>query len=165
MIGVAATAAAGYLVAALVLFPRPLLPNEREVGRVIGLSVDEARRELEAAGLNAEVEGSEPHAAVPAGLVTWQDPPPGVAVPRGATVTLTLSGGPPRVAVPEVRGLDLDLAHRLILAAGLRVNLVDSLERGDLVPGVAVGTEPAAGDSLLLGSGLVLHLARKAEAP
>jgi serine/threonine-protein kinase len=80
-------------------------------------------------------------------------------VPRGDTVVLTVSEGPPRVAVPGVDGLDPDLARRLLRGAGLRVELVDTVP-GRLPAGVAMGTSPAAGDSIRAGSALVLHLSK-----
>lgn len=158
--GIAVTAGAGYLVAALVFFPSPLLPNERQVPRLIGLSEAQARRELEGAGLVAEPASREPHPLASAGTVTWQDPPPGVAAPRGSQVALTVSTGTPRVSMPDVFGLDAELAQRLVLAAGLRVDAVDSLDDKRFPRGVALGSEPAAGDSLPLGRGVILHLAR-----
>jgi serine/threonine-protein kinase len=160
LLGVALTGGAGYLVAALLFFPAPLLPNEREVARVIGLSAEEARALLEGDGLLVEVTGREPHWSAAAGVVSWQDPPPGVAVPRGATVAVTLSAGPPRVVVPNVRGLDFELARRVLWAAGLAVEGADSVEAAGIESGIAVGTAPEVGDSIVLGRGVVVHLAR-----
>lgn len=158
--GVAVMAGVGYLVAAVVLFPAPLLPNERVVPRLLGESYLKAQEDLARAGFTMEVAGREPHPTAPPGTVTWQDPPPAVAAPRGTTIALTLSAGPPRAAVPNVRGLDLELAQRLLWGAGLRVEQVDSTPGSQQPPGVAVGTTPAAGDSLKLNGPVVLHLAR-----
>lgn len=159
--GVAATAAAGYLVAALVFFPAPLLPNERQVARVTGMSEEEARRELDKQGLVVEVTGRETHPTLPPGAVLWQDPTPGVAVPRGSTVGLVLSAGVPRVVVPDVRGYDIEFAQRLLMAAGLRVDGIDSLDVKGVPAGVAGSTNPAAGDSVLIGHSITLHIARQ----
>ncbi len=153
-------AGVGYLVAALWLFPSPLLPSEREVPRVLGLGEDEAMRELRRAGFTALAATREPHATASAGTVIWQDPPPGVATPRGSTVELTVSAGLLRVAVPDVRFLDYALAVRMILSAGLRVDGVDSITVKELPPGMALGTVPAMGDSVPLGRGVTLQLAR-----
>jgi len=157
--GVAATALVGYLVAALLLFPAPLLPNEREVPRVVGATADEAARTLERQGLKSEVADRQRHATYAAGLVTWQDPAPGVAVPRGSVVSLTVSEGMLRTAVPDVHGLDAALAERLIWSAGLTVTSVDSVG-SDQPAGVAVGTVPAAHDSVTAGGSVLLHLSR-----
>jgi serine/threonine-protein kinase len=160
---VAAMALAGYLVAALVLFPAPLLPGERKVTQVAGLMEDDAVRELERAGLVGAVVVRQPHALVPEGQVIWQDPPPGVALPRGDSVRLIVSSGPPNVAVPDVRGYDVDIAQRLIVAARLRVEAVDTVKTtpSALAPAGVVGaTTPRAGDSVRSGGGVTLHVVK-----
>jgi len=157
--GVALTALAGYLVAALLIFPAPLLPNERRVPRVIGAALDEAQRALQVEGFRAEMADSAPHPTYAAGLVTWQDPSPGVAAPRGSAVALTVSKGMPRRVVPDVRGLDPELAQHLLWAAGLTVGSVDTVP-GTLPAGVAAATDPAGGDSVAAGSSVRLHLAK-----
>ena len=157
--GVAVTAGAGYLVAALVMFPTPLLPNERAVPRLLGLPFAAAQADLVRAGLVALVVERECHPTAAPGTVTWQDPPPGVAVPRGDTVHLTVSAGPLWAAVPDVQGLDADLARRLLWGAGLRVDTVDTIP-GAPPAGIALGTTPPARDSVVAGSGVVLHLSK-----
>jgi beta-lactam-binding protein with PASTA domain len=146
-------------VAALLIFPAPLLPSEREVPRVIGTTADEASRLLAQAGLRGEVADRERHATMEAGQVTWQDPPPGVAVPRGTAVALTISEGTPRVALPDVGGLDPQLAQRLLWAAGVTVSSADTV--GSSLPaGLAVGTTPAARESVATGGAVILHLSK-----
>ena len=156
--GIAVTATAGYLVAALVFFPSPLLENERQVARVAGLTEDEATHELERQGLTAQVVAREAHPSLPQGRVIWQDPPSGVAVPRGTIIQLAVSSGTARVMMPDVVGYDTDLAQRLITAAGLRVELVDTLTTKGAASGTVGATMPVAGDSVAAGRGIVLHL-------
>ena len=151
---------AGYLVAALYLFPAPLLPNEREVPRVIGLDERAATADIGRLGLEAAVAGREPHPTADPGEVIWQDPVAGVAIPRGSRVTLVLSDGPPWVAIPDVHGFDEALARRLLAAAGLGVDAVDSVLVKDVPAGVVAGTLPAAGESLRVGRPVTLQLAR-----
>ena len=151
---------AGYLVAALYFFPAPLLPNERQVPRLAGLSEAEARADLERQGLAVAIRAREPHPTAGVGEVIWQDPPRGVAVPRGDTVHLVLAGGPPRLAMPNVVGYDETFARALLTATGLSVELVDSVDVKDVLPGTVVGTAPAPGESLTVGRPITLHLAR-----
>ncbi len=160
VVGVAVMAAAGYLLAALVLFPAPLLPNERVVPRLLGESYVTAQGELARSGLRMEIAGREAHPTAAVGTVVWQDPPPAVAVARGATVSLTLSEGPPRATVPDVRGLDPDLAQRLLWGAGLGVEQVDTVPGSQQPAGVAAGTTPAAGQTVAAGGRVLLHLAK-----
>jgi serine/threonine-protein kinase len=157
--GVALTALVGYLVAALLLFPSPLLSDDRAVPRVIGTTVEEAQTALRAVGFRAEIADRAPHPTYDAGMVTWQDPPPGVAAPRGSAVALTVSEGALRRIVPDVRGLDPELAQRLLWSAGLTVGSVDTVS-GPFPAGIASGTNPRAGDSLTTGSSVRLHVAR-----
>ena len=159
-LGVAVMAGGGYRVAALVFFPAPLLPNERHVPRVLALSEEEARHDIEQAGLAPSVVGREPHPTARRGDVIWQDPPPGLTAPRGSTVQVVLAAGPPRVAVPDVHGYDEAFARRLLAAAGLTVELVDTVLIKDVQAGTVAGTDPAAGESLAVGRSVTLHLAR-----
>ena len=60
----------------------------------------------------------------------------------------------------DVRGFDESLARRLLAAAGLAVDIVDSVLLKDVPSGVAAGTLPTAGESLQVGRGVTLQLAR-----
>lgn len=157
--GIAVMAGAGYLVTAIWLFPAPLLPSERAVPRLMGLREREAMRQIEQLGL-AVTTSREPHVSAGAGIVVWQDPPPGVVAPRSTRVSITVSSGLPHARVPDVRGMDLAMVERLLAAVGLSVDGVDTVAVKARVPGTATGTTPAAGDSLAIGRGVIVHLAR-----
>jgi len=151
----------GYLVAALLAFPAPLISHRRTVPRVLGLSLADARRDVAAARLGIIDNGREPHPTAPAGTVIWQDPPPGVVAPANLRVALVVSAGPPRVPVPDVAGLDAGLARKLITAAGLTTSQVESVQAA--VPtGLAMLTRPAAGATLPPGARVGLVVSRGA---
>jgi len=59
----------------------------------------------------------------PAGTVTRQSLPPGSAFVRGQVITITISPGPPMVAVPNVDGLPVDRATHLLEERGFSVNV------------------------------------------
>ncbi|MGH7674671.1 MAG: PASTA domain-containing protein [Gemmatimonadales bacterium] len=151
----------GYLTAYLVLFPAPILSRHRVVPRALGLTVAEARTRLEQASLGVQDGGAEPHSSAPEGIVIWQDPPPDVAAREGLRVTLVASAGPPKIAVPDIAGLDGGVAERLVLAAGLAVARVESVQV-DAPPGVAILTRPPAGSPLAPGAGLAIVVSRGA---
>jgi serine/threonine-protein kinase len=152
---------AGYLTAYLVLFPAPILSGHQAVPRVLGLTLAEARTRLSEASLGVQDGGAEPHSTAPEGTVIWQDPPPGVVAREGLRVTLLASAGPPKIAVPDIAGLDGGLAERLIIAAGLTVARIESVQV-DAPPGVAILTRPPAGSPLAPGGGLALVVSRGA---
>src|SRR3989449_6147508 len=97
----------------------------------------------------------------PQGTVIWQDPPPGVSAPAGLRVTLVSSEGPPKIPVPDVAGLDGELARRLIAAAGLTVAQVESVQAA-APPGVAMLTRPAATSVLSPGAPVTVVVSRGA---
>jgi serine/threonine-protein kinase len=151
----------GYLIAALLLFPAPLIPHRQVVPRVLGLPLAEARRDIAAARLGTIDNGSEPHYSAPIGTVIWQDPPPGLEAPANLRVALVVSAGPPRVPVPDVAGLDVELARRLISAAGLTVGQVEAVQAA--VPtGLAMMTRPPAATAVAPGTRVGLVVSRGA---
>ena len=160
VIGVAVTLGTGYLVAALVFFPAPMLASERAVPGVIGASQRDAANTLHKDGLRDSVEARAPHPTASPGEVIWQDPPAGVAIPRGSYVSLVLSAGPPTVLVPDVRGYDGEVAQALLSAAGLRVDTTDAVDAKEVPAGAAEGTTPAAGERVEVGRAVTLHVAR-----
>lgn len=140
----------GYLTTCLA-YPRPLLSRDHAVPRLVGLPVDQAEREASNLGFKVEIAGEEPDPEVPAGTVLWQDPPADLIVPQGTTVALTRSSGPAPVPVPDVTDFEVDLANRVLIAAGLRVGTIDSVP-SSTDPGVIVGTRPSAGSAETPGS-------------
>ncbi|UCG86030.1 MAG: PASTA domain-containing protein [Gemmatimonadota bacterium] len=148
---------AGYALAALVLFPAPIFARSEAVPRVLGLTLDNATRSLVEAGLVASDTVLVSHPTGARGTIVWQDPPPGVAVPQGTGVTLSVSRGPQPIPVPDVIGYQQELAERLIVAAGLAVAGIDTAtapqERG-----VVVNTRPPAGRSRAPGEGVTLFV-------
>jgi beta-lactam-binding protein with PASTA domain len=147
----------GYVVAVTLLFPAPIFPHSVDVPRLLGFSSSDARQELESVGLAVADSEVVSHPEAPRGSIVWQDPPPGVAVPEGARVKLSVSRGPRPIQVPDVTGYEREIAIQLIEAAGLTVARVDTIvapaERG-----VVVNSNPTAGRSLNPGSGVGLFV-------
>jgi serine/threonine-protein kinase len=134
----------GWLGSALWFSPAPLLPAERTVPRVLELPLDDARASLERAELRARVADPRSHPTVARGVVIWQDPAPGTAVPMNTPVDLTPSAGPATVAVPDLEGFVVRDAAAVLKAAGLAVGQIDTIA----APGegnVVLGTRPSAG--------------------
>jgi serine/threonine-protein kinase len=152
----------GYLFAALVLFPAPVFRSQHPVPRVLGLPRTDAVQALTKAQLQVRDSGTEFHPTAPAGTVTWQDPPPGVDAPTGTKVTLFTSGGPSKVAVPDVTGYEASMAQQILSAAGLTVARTDSVQAPNVAPGLVVVTRPPASSVANPGTGVVLVVNRGA---
>jgi beta-lactam-binding protein with PASTA domain len=147
----------GYVIAVFILFPAPIFARTETVPRVLGLGLGDASQLLTAAGIVVNDTDYVSHPTVPRGSVVWQDPPPGIAVPPGTGMTLSLSRGPQPIPIPDVTGYEQDLARRLIETAGLTVASIDTT----IAPqdrGVVVSTRPPAGQSRMPGDGVTLFV-------
>jgi len=154
----AAAALGGYLVTC-VAYPAPLITRDHAVGRVLGLPIPEAEKQLAEEGLKAKRDEDEADPVIPAGHVTWQDPPPGTVLPRGAIVRLTVSSGPAPVVVPDVTGFEVDLARLVVEAAGLRIGEIDAVPNV-AEQGVVVSTRPASGTTRPPGTSVGLVVSK-----
>ena len=83
-----------------------------------GASVQDARAQLEEAGLKVKIAPGRVNSEFDKGLVAEQSPGVGKQVGQGDTVTLTLSKGPVMVEVPDVVGDSVDDATRRLKDAG-----------------------------------------------
>ena len=92
----------------------------------------------------------------------WQDPPPGTILQPNTVVQLVVSTGPALVAVPDVIGLSVPLASKILAAAGVRVGSVDSSPAGQ-ERGVVLATRPAAGVGRPRGAAVALVVSRGTE--
>lgn len=126
--------------------------------RDVPLTVAEAR--LNDAGLNHDVKEVF-SSTIREGLVIQQEPAPGATVNRGTTVTLTVSKGRERVAVPNVVGQAEDKAQKAIQQAGLRNYPFVNFQGHDQLPdnvlrrvcvGCVLSTTPAPGEMVELGT-------------
>jgi eukaryotic-like serine/threonine-protein kinase len=92
-----------------------------DVPDVTGEDPQDARDELEAAGLKVEISSEEINSDVDKGKVAAQSPDQDQQAAEGDTVTLTLSKGPEMLEVPDVVGDSVDDAKDALTAAGFEV--------------------------------------------
>ncbi len=95
---------------------------------------------------------------VPIDTVLKQEPNPGERIPRGGTITLHLSKGPERYAVPDITGQELTFALTRI-PRQLLFEETDGFS--DTLPvGYVVGTVPPAGELLAPGEVVTVIVVR-----
>ena len=124
-------------------------PGTVEVPRVNGLPVDKAKRVLDDAGFESEVE-TRSSDSVPDGKVIGSNPSQGSSIAPGSTVRLIVSTGVKTEVVPNVLGLDRVTATQQLRKAGFVVNAnpKDSDEPEDQV----LEQDPTAGEEVEVGS-------------
>jgi eukaryotic-like serine/threonine-protein kinase len=121
-------------------------PEPVEVPVVTGRNVTEATQILQQAHFRVTTRTAASD-NVARDLVISQKPSGGNA-PRGSTVELTVSTGPPLVTVPDVRNKQVRRAQQLLEGAGLRVSVL-RLPGG---PGIVLAQSPGPGSQAPKGS-------------
>ncbi|MCA3748542.1 MAG: Stk1 family PASTA domain-containing Ser/Thr kinase [Rubrobacter sp.] len=115
-----------------------------------GYTAEQSRQVLEQAGLRLGNVGYAPNSQVAEGGIIDQNPPPGTEVEEGSAVDIVLSSGPPQTEVPDVVGLDVNVAVQRLSQAGLGYGLI---ERQSAQPeGTVLATSPPAGSTVDQGT-------------
>jgi serine/threonine-protein kinase len=137
-------------------------PETKPVPAVKGLSAGDAQAKLTAAGFTPSL-NARPDDKVPADTVLDQDPAANTQLPKGGTVTLTVSSGPDKVAVPDVTGRSAADAANILGRAGLETQVRS--ETSPTVPeGGVIRTSPAPGTMVAKGSTVTLVVSAGAPA-
>jgi eukaryotic-like serine/threonine-protein kinase len=95
-------------------------PGTATVPNVVGMDLAQAIDALHSVGLNANptIVSSD----APQNQVIHQNPAPGSSEPKGTSVDLQVSNGPPLVSIPDVVGYTSQQAVQALQAAGFQVN-------------------------------------------
>jgi serine/threonine-protein kinase len=151
ILGLVALAAAA-LLAFLLLRPEKVpLPN------VVGTQLNDASAVLRNAGFDVEVERVVNPAPRDRVLREDPQPSPGMRVPKGSTVSLTVSDGPGQASVPDVSRLPKDNALKELEKAGFKVEFDDEPSE-DIPRGTATRTAPPGGSLADKGSTVTLFI-------
>src|SRR5439155_17629112 len=105
-----------------------------------------------AAGFNAQIRFGPSRR--PKGMVIAQAPQGGAKLSQGGTVALTVSGGRPKLAVPDVVGLSAAAAIKRLQAAGLKSS--ERLVFASAPPGRVVSGRPRAGAGVAKGAAVAV---------
>ena len=137
------------LVAALVGGGAWLLGSARSTATpsVVGLSRSAAAERISAAGLKVAYTSQHSETVKP-GYVLRTDPSANGRIDKGGTVTVTLSSGPERFAVPQLVGDNVSDARAALVAAHLAVGTQTTQYSETVTSGTVVSTDPASGAML-----------------
>jgi serine/threonine-protein kinase len=133
-----------------------------EVPMVKGSTRTVAEKALVLAHLDTKVKPSFDE-TVRAGVVLQSDPLAGRQVRRGSTVTLTVSKGPERYAVPQVTGRTQADAEQRIVDQKLTVGPVSKAFSETVPDGQVISTSPVADTSVKRGSEVALVISKGRE--
>ncbi|EFG89665.1 Stk1 family PASTA domain-containing Ser/Thr kinase [Clostridium carboxidivorans] len=107
------------------------------VPKIVGMKQEEAKKAVEDSKLKFVSIGKE-KSDKPEGTVLRTYPEPGTSVSVNSEVRVSISGGPDKLAVPSLIGMDLDSAKDVIEKSGLKLGNVtreysDSVPKGSVI--------------------------------
>jgi serine/threonine-protein kinase len=152
----------GYGISVLWLSPGTVFTKDHALPRVLEMTQADARETLTDVGFRPRLDGERHNDAFPRGTVIWQDPPAGTVLPPNSVVQLVVSAGPSLVAVPDIIGMSLPQATKIMSAAGVRLGSVDTVA-GSTERGVVLATRPTAGVGRPRGAPVAVVVSRGPE--
>ncbi len=145
----------GYLAATRILFPPlPEPENGIAVPDLTGVVISEANSRLEPLDLRLGEEIRIAHPDQPPGIIVAQSPLPGQQLRNGGAVMLAVSGGLPRVRVPNVVGFDVERATTVLSQLGFTADQRSELNERPI--GTVLRIQPAAGEPQPVPSSVLL---------
>ena len=135
-------------------------PAEVEMPNVVGLSKEEAQKEIEAAKLKFEVEKEEYNKDVPEGYVISQDPTYMERfnkVKEGSTVSVVISKGQEKTTVPNVKGKEKEEAIKVIEEANLKAEIVEETSK-TVKEGYVISQETEPDTEAFAGDTVIIHV-------
>ena len=136
-------------------------PEAVSVPNVVGLSQADAKSQIEAAGLEWELNPEKVASdTVDKDAVASTDPAGGAQAEKGSTVRVTISSGPDSVTLPDnLVGMSPDDARQAVEALGLKWEVNSSKVASDTVAeGKVAQTNPSPGSKVKAGQTITAYL-------
>lgn len=134
-------------VLALFVLPDLFYVKDVDVPNVVNIDYEDAYDKLRAAGLKVKRE-KEASEEIEEGFVIKQDPDAKTTVKEGATVTLTVSTGPPLQEMEDYIGRDIDIVDRLGLKEKYKNVIEKAVYSKDVSKGEIISQEPKPGEEI-----------------
>lgn len=158
LLGIALAAVAA-IVIAMIVNGQDNAPQTVPVPTIAeNLTADEARQQIEAAGLTFE-QAIDKDSDLEEGRTTGRtDPAAGEEVAPSSTVTVYVAGAPGQVTLPDLKNLSEADARAKLEELKLNVGESQTENSPDVAEGMVTKTEPGGGQTVQEGSDVVLYL-------
>ncbi|MFD4630787.1 Stk1 family PASTA domain-containing Ser/Thr kinase [Streptomyces sp. NPDC058284] len=127
----------------------------------VGETYKEAQESAENVGLKLETGERKPCAKYPKGQICDQDPGAGTEVKKGDTITVTVSTGAPKVAVPNVISMSVDDATKKLKGDKYQFDVSTKPQESTEEPGTVLEQDPTSGSEVQKGSKITLVVAKE----
>jgi serine/threonine-protein kinase len=137
-------------------------PVQATVPNVVGMSLSQATSTLNAAGFRANLSYTD--STAPKDQVISQTPASGTKEPKGTSVTVRVSNGPPEVTVPDVVGYTSQQAVQTLEAAGFQV-VQQTISTGADQDNIVQSQNPPGNSQALKGSTVTIVVGQHSPGP
>ena len=140
-------------------------PPEVAMPNVVGLSKEEAQKEIENVKLKFEIEKEEYNKDVPEGFIISQDPTymeKFNKVKQGSTVKVVVCKGEEKTTVPKVVGMEKDKAVKALEDAKLKVEIVEESSK-KVQEGYVISQETSPDTEAFAGDTIKIHVSTGVE--
>ncbi|WP_455352935.1 Stk1 family PASTA domain-containing Ser/Thr kinase [Streptomyces sp. SYSU K217416] len=134
--------------------------NRSAVPQLVGETFADAEKQVGNVGLKVSLARQEPCEEQPKGKICSQDPAGGTQLAEGETISVVVSTGAPKIAVPDVQGLSFDEAKKQLEDKGFKVDRKS--EVSDRTPGTVINQNPKGDTSVQKGTEITLTVAKEA---
>lgn len=136
-----------------------------KVPSVIGMTKEEATKELNKKGLGIKVAGTEGSDKYEEGQIISQTPEGGDRVKKNTRVEVIISSGivTEEVQVPDVSGMDEEAAQKALEDRGLKVGTPDFVYDESYEEGEVIGTTPDAGETVPKNTEIIMKVSKGSE--
>jgi eukaryotic-like serine/threonine-protein kinase len=150
--------AAAIVIGYFALKNSPIGAEQVVVPKLQGQLASTAQKRLMELGLVSKVT-NEDNADVPQDRVIRQDPPAGANARKNDVVTLVVSGGLPRVSVPDIKDYNVGDAERALAGARLKYKVVEAYS-GNVPEKQLIDVNPPPGTSVRQNSTVTLTVSK-----
>jgi serine/threonine-protein kinase len=137
-------------------------PVQATVPNVVGMSLSQATSTLNAAGFRANLSYTD--STAPKDQVISQTPASGTKEPKGTSVTVRVSNGPPEVTVPDVVGYTSQQAVQTLEAAGFQV-VQQTISTGADQDNIVQSQNPPGNSQALKGATVTIVVGQHSPGP
>ena len=133
--------------------------NQVGVPNLVGKPLKEAQQKARNVELEVKVAERKPCEEQPKGFVCSQDPSEG-KVEKHSAISVVVSTGAPKVAVPDVTGLSFEKASQQLRDKGF-TNITREDKESDQKPGTVIGQKPEGDSEVQKGTAITLIVAKE----
>ncbi|MGH2977322.1 MAG: Stk1 family PASTA domain-containing Ser/Thr kinase [Gaiellaceae bacterium] len=138
-------------------------PVTKSIPNVVGETINVASANLHADGFNPNPTYVD--SSAPQGQVIHQNPAPGTSAPRGSTVDLQVSNGPPQTTVPPVVADTSQLAVQMLENAGFKVSQQYETVTDPSQDNIVQAQNPEGGSQAAKGSTVTITVGQYSPGP